>query len=173
MPRHNRTQARVVAELIINYLRDFQGQPVHLIGHSAGAGMALFVLEHVTKEQAVTSVTLLSAAVSRRFDVERLLDRTTAGIWNYYSPLDLPTVGIGTLLFGTMDRRHAVSAGALGFLTQTGNSMLPGDSQHQRPRLNQIAYQKNMAKSWNFGGHFGSTNAVFVRDNIAPICRRC
>ncbi len=171
MQRHNRTQARAVAQLIINYQRDFPGQPVHLIGHSAGAGMALFVLEHLTKDQAVTSVTLLSAAVSRRFDVERLLDRTTAGIWNFYSPFDLPTVGIGTMLFGTMDRRHAVSAGALGFLTQNRNSM--SSEEPRQPRLNQIPYQRGMAKSWNFGGHFGATNAVFVRDKIVPICRRC
>ena len=171
MQRHNRTQARAVAELIINYQRDFPGQPVHLIGHSAGAGMALFVLEHLTKDKAITSVTLLSAAVSRRFDVERLLDRTTAGIWNFYSPFDLPTVGIGTMLFGTMDRRHAVSAGALGFLTQNRKSM--SSEELRQPRLNQIPYQRGMAKSWNFGGHFGATNAVFVRDKIVPICRRC
>lgn len=172
MQRHNHTQARVVAELIVNYQRDFPGQPVHLIGHSAGAGMALFVLEHLSEAQAVTSVTLLSAAVSRRFDVERLLDRTTAGIWNFYSPLDLPTVGIGTMLFGTMDRRHTVSAGALGFLTQSRN-LMSSEVQLQGPRLNQVPYRKGMARSWNFGGHFGSTNAVFVRDNIVPICRRC
>jgi pimeloyl-ACP methyl ester carboxylesterase len=173
MQRHNRTQARAIAELIVRYQCDFPGQPVHLIGHSAGAGMALFVLEHLSEDQAVTSVTLLSAAVSRRFDVERLLDRTTAGIWNFYSPLDLPTVGIGTMLFGTMDRRHAVSAGALGFQTKHHNLMSSEDPQQQHPRLNQIPYQKGMAKSWNFGGHFGSTNAVLVRDNIVPICRRC
>lgn len=171
MQRHNRTQARVVAELIVNYHCDFPGRPVHLIGHSAGAGMALFVLEHLTADQPVTTVTLLSAAVSRRFEVERLLDRTTAGIWNFYSPLDFLTVGIGTMLFGTMDRRHAVSAGALGFVTQDCRSMPSGALQQKRPRLNQIPYQRGMAMSWNFGGHFGSANAVFVRDHIAPVCR--
>ena len=172
MQRHNRTQARVVAELIVSYQRNFPGQPVHLIGHSAGAGMALFVLEQLQEDHAVTSVTLLSAAVSRKFDVGRLLNRTKAGIWNFYSALDLPTVGIGTMLFGTMDRRHTVSAGALGFVTTNHDSVSPENSQKPRPRLNQIPYQKIMARSWNFGGHFGSTNAVFVRENIAPICRQ-
>ena len=172
MQRHNRTQARVVAELIVSYQRNFPGQPVHLIGHSAGAGMALFVLEQLQEDHAVTSVTLLSAAVSRKFDVGRLLNRTKAGIWNFYSALDLPTVGIGTMLFGTMDRRHTVSDGALGFVTTNHDSVSPENSQKPRPRLNQIPYQKIMARSWNFGGHFGSTNAVFVRENIAPICRQ-
>jgi hypothetical protein len=134
--------------------------------------MALFVLERLREDQAVTSVTLLSAAVSRKFGVGRLLSRTTAGIWDFYSPLDLPTVGIGTMLFGTMDRRHTVSAGALGFLTMDHDSMSPRIPQEQGPTLNQIPYQKSMARSWNFGGHFGSTNAVFVRENIAPICRQ-
>ena len=147
MQRHNRTQARVVAELIVGYQRNFPGQPVHLIGHSAGAGMALFVLEQLREDQAVTSVTLLSAAVSRKFDVGRLLSRTTAGIWNFYSPLDLPTVGIGTMLFGTMDRHHTVSAGALGFLTRDHDSVSAGISREQGPRLNQIPYKKSMAKS--------------------------
>jgi len=172
MQRHNRTQARVVAELIVSYQRNFPGQPVHLIGHSAGAGMALFVLEQLEENQAVTSVTLMAAAVSRKFDVMPLLSRTKAGIWNFYSALDLPTVGLGTMIFGTMDRRHTISAGAMGFLTRDHESGSPEISQEQGPRLNQIPYQKSMARSWNFGGHFGSTNAVFVRENIAPICRQ-
>ncbi len=35
--------------------------------------------------------------------------------------------------------------------------------------LHQIRFRPNMIKCWNFGGHFGSTNAVFVRRHIAPI----
>lgn len=171
MLRHNRTQARVVADLIINYQRNFPGQPVHLIGHSAGAGMALFVLENLQEHQAVTSVTLMAAAISRKFDVTSLLNRTKAGIWNFYSPLDLPTVGLGTMIFGTMDRRHAISAGALGFLTSDSNPLSSECDRKTMPKLHQIRYHKGMARSWNFGGHFGPTNAVFVQSNIAPICR--
>ena len=172
MERHNRTQARVVAEVITDYQRNFPGRPVHLIGHSAGAGMALFALEQLPAGHSVTTVTLMAAAVSRKFDVVRLLDRTRIGIWNFYSPFDLPTVGLGTILFGTMDRRHRVSAGALGFLladesTQSAENFAPGG-----PRLHQIRFRPNMMKSWNFGGHFGSTNAVFVRQHIAPILLR-
>ena len=69
MERHNRTQARVVAGVITDYQRNFPGQPVHLIGHSAGAGMALFALEQLPAGHSVTSVTLMAAAVSRKFDV--------------------------------------------------------------------------------------------------------
>ncbi len=172
MERHNRNQARVVADVITDYQRNFPGQPVHLIGHSAGAGMALFVLEQLPENHSVTSVTLMAAAVSRKFDVTGLLDRTRAGIWNFYSPLDLPSVGLGTMVFGTMDRRHTISAGALGFKTPCESSLADKASQDVRPRLHQVRFRLNMMKSWNFGGHFGPTNAVFVQENVAPICRQ-
>lgn len=171
MHRHNRDRARVIADLIISYQSNFPGQPVHLIGHSAGAGMALFVLENLRNDQAVTSVTLMAAAVSRKFAVTPLLSRTKAGIWNFYSPLDLPTVGLGTIIFGTMDRRHTVSAGALGFQMVDSESSSVVSEQEAAPDLYQICYDRGMAKLWNFGGHFGYTNAVFVQNRIAPICR--
>ena len=169
MERHNRTQARVVAGVITDYQRNFPGRPVHLIGHSAGAGMALFALEQLPAGHSVTSVTLMAAAVSRNFDVARLLDRTRFGIWNFYSPLDLPTVGLGTIIFGTMDRRHGVSAGALGFQVADESTPSARNFAVAGPKLHQVRFRLNMIKCWNFGGHFGSTNAVFVRRHIAPI----
>lgn len=174
MQRHNRAQALVAADVIAKYQRDYPGQPIHLIGHSAGAGMALFMLEELPPKT-VDSVILMAAAVSRQFDVKRLLDRTRLGIWNFYSPIDLPAVGIGTLLFGTMDRRHAISAGALGFQTAANQEQYEGESESGStpgPRLNQICFCPRMIKSWNFGGHFGWTNAVFVQHHVAPICQQ-
>ncbi len=169
MERHNRAQANVVADVIRSYQSDYPQRPVHLIGHSAGAGMALFVLEQLQRENAVDSVVLLAAAVSRQFNVHRLLQRTKNGIWNFYSPFDLPTTGLGTMLFGTMDRRHTISAGAMGFRGESlAHSAKPYDDA-VRPELHQIKFQAGMIKSWNFGGHFGSTNAVFVRQHVAPI----
>ncbi len=172
MERHNRSQAGVVASVISDYQREFPGRPVHLIGHSAGAGMALFALEYLSADNPVTSVTLMAAAVSRQFDVTGLLDRTRAGIWNFYSPFDLPTVGLGTLIFGTMDRRHAVSAGAMGFKVCNADQPSTAGPCHAGPQLYQIPYRAAMMKSWNFGGHFGPTNAVFVQNTVAPICRQ-
>ena len=170
MQRHNRMQAKVVADLICSYQRDYPGQPVHLIGHSAGAGMALFVLEALPELRAVESVILMAAAVSRKFDIQSLLKCTRRGIWNFYSPLDLPTVGLGTIVFGTMDRRHAISAGAMGFRIEHATNSSSDAKPYHEPQLHQIRFRTSMMKSWNFGGHFGSTNAVFVQRHVAPLC---
>ncbi len=174
--RHNRCRSRAVAEIVMDYQHHFPGRPVHLIGHSAGAGIALFVLEALTPEHRVVTAVLMAAAVSTTFDVLRLLNRTERGIWNLYSPLDLPTTGLGTIIFGTMDRRHAISAGSLGFRlvsrnTGSATQLSGADAQlRTEPQLHQVRFRPSMMKSWNFGGHFGTTNAAFVQDHVAPIC---
>jgi pimeloyl-ACP methyl ester carboxylesterase len=170
MQRHNRIQAKIVADSICDYQRDYPHQPVHLIGHSAGAGMALFILDALPDTHAVESVILMAAAVSRKFDIQPLLKHTRRGIWNFYSPLDLPTVGLGTIVFGTMDRRHAISAGAMGFRIEYETNSSSDAKPCQEPKLHQIKFRTSMMKSWNFGGHFGSTNAVFVQRHVAPLC---
>ncbi|MEQ9406159.1 MAG: hypothetical protein RIK87_00475 [Fuerstiella sp.] len=128
--------------------------------------MALFVLQHLPRKLQLTSVVLLAAAISRRFDAKRLARRTTHGIWNFWSRGDLPAVGLGTLIFGTMDRRRATSAGALGF--RHGSGHLKTDTS-QGGQLFDVGYEWNMIRSWNLGGHFGCTNAAFVARYVAPI----
>lgn len=173
MQSHNRSQAKHVAEQIHEYRIRFPDGPVHLIGHSAGAGMALFVLESLGELQ-ITSAILLAAAVSRDFPILRLLKSTTSGIWNFYSPLDLPTVGLGTLLFGTMDRRHTISAGALGFRTELHKPAMSEEGREgAESQLRQVRFSLDMLKAWNFGGHFGWTNSEFVRRHISPLLSAC
>ncbi len=167
MQSHNRLQAERIAEHIRTYRTQFPDGAVHLIGHSAGAGMALFVLERLN-DLKISSAILMAAAISRDYPIQGLLERTTLGIWNFYSPLDLPAVGLGTMLFGTMDRRHAISAGALGFRQQAGEQA----QEISGPVLHQIRFSLNMVKAWNFGGHFGWTNAEFVRQHVSPLLTR-
>jgi len=163
---HHRNQKR--AKEIADTIRAFQvrnpGKPVHLIGHSAGAGMALFILQQLAGTAEVQSVILLAAAVSRHFDIERLVPETGNGIWNFWSRGDLPATGLGTMIFGTMDRRHSIAAGSLGF-------KLPSEPERQAgcSRLHQVGYRYRMARVWNFGGHFGCTNTAFVARYVAPI----
>ena len=164
--RRNRHQANEIAQRILNYQAQYPDRPVDLIGHSAGAGVALFVLQQLPLGVQIRSAVLLAAAVSRRFDVSPLLETTRNGIWNFSSRGDLLTVGLGTMIFGTVDRRHSVSAGALGFSTlptRTASTILSSR------RLHEVNYQFEMAGSWNFGGHFGCTNSAFVANYVAPI----
>ncbi|MEY3458061.1 MAG: hypothetical protein RL215_1218 [Planctomycetota bacterium] len=157
--RHNRRQAERIAESILAYQHQYPGRPIHIVGHSAGAGIALFILESLPSASPVDSIVLLAAAISRNYPLTAAAARVRDKIWNFYSPLDLPTTGLGTAIFGTMDRRHAVSAGALGF----------NSNQSTCPKLVQVCFKPSMIRKWNLGGHFGWTNALFVRDQLAPL----
>lgn len=161
--RRNRLQATLICQRIRDYQQLYPNRPIHLVGHSAGAGMALFVLEELRADgMQVTTATLLAAAISRRYEVAPLIAATTGGIWNFWSRGDLPTVGLGTLIFGTMDRRHSISAGALGFARQPDGPLCSA-------AIHNVSYKLAMARCWNFGGHFGCTNTAFVSRYVAPI----
>ncbi|MEZ6131876.1 MAG: alpha/beta fold hydrolase [Planctomycetaceae bacterium] len=164
--RRNRERASEIVQRILNYQTHYPDRPVYLIGHSAGAGVALFVLQQLPVGTRVRSVILLAAAVSRRFDVNGLLDTTTHGIWNFWSRGDLTTLGLGTMIFGTVDRRHALSAGALGFRARPESA---ASTDCAGSRLHEMNYEFRMATAWNFGGHFGCTNSAFVTRYVAPL----
>lgn len=177
MEHHNRMAASRIAELIRCYHHTVPDRPIHLIGHSAGAGMVLFVLEALSQESAlrkplVDSAVLLAAAVSRRYSMERSLNATRSGIWNISSPLDVFASICGTCIFGTMDRRHEISIGAVGVDSSGRQTKLPdGRADHRAPGVVEIRYSPGMIKSWNLGGHFGCTNSVFVKRHVAPILK--
>lgn len=168
MFHRNRHQAQRIRDRIIDYQQRYPNRPVHLIGHSAGAGMALFVLESLPAAHQVDSAVLLAAAVSRTLDTGELTEATRNGIWNFSSRRDLMTVGLGTMIFGTMDRRHAISAGALGF-----RSSCAADRAGSEDKLHEVAWSRQMLRFWHLGGHFGCTNSAFVSRYVAPIISGC
>src|SRR5262249_6001924 len=135
----------------------------HLVGHSGGGAMSLLVLERLPPEHKVTSVVLLSAAISPRYPIDRALEKTELGIWNFYNPLELPVWGLATAVVGTMDGDHLRGAGALGFYN------VSRDRSERMPKLTQIGYTPGMILDRNLGGHFGWCNTVFVRNRIAPV----
>lgn len=163
--RRHRVQAEKVAARIVEYQRDFSGRPVFLIGHSGGGGIALYALEKLPPSHKITAAILLAPAVSPDFDVSQVLKQTDRGIWDFRPCLDLFLLRLGTLFAGTMDGVHTFAAGAVGFRRQVHEPDI-----HQ-PALVDFPYRFSMARCFNFGGHMGSTNRVFVSEWIAPLLK--
>lgn len=160
----NQAEAETLAARIVAYQNEHPDCPVRLVGHSGGAGLIVLALERLPEDRSVESAVLLAPALSPDYDLSAALQRTRRGIWNYHSALDLAFLGGGTLALGTIDRRHAVAAGAVGFEP-------PEDPEARRlyaERLHQVAYQPEMLLSGNLGDHFGPTSYWFARDWIAP-----
>lgn len=162
----NKAQAQAIAARIVAYQDRYPDRPVTLIGHSGGAAMAVLVLEALPQDRRITQAVLLAGALSPDYDLSTALEHTERGISNFYSGGDVLYLMAGTLALGTIDRQHAVSAGAIGFRT-------PEHLSAERRRwyeslLHEEPYRLEMLWSLNFGGHMGPANRKFVSRWVAP-----
>ncbi len=163
----NRQHAERLALRIVAYQKQHPGRPVHLIGHSGGGGVAVFALEALPADRPVTGALLLAPALSPEYDLTRALQRTRHGIWNFYSGQDVGFLGVGTTLFGTIDREHGAAAGAVGFREPA--TLKPEGRRYYRTRLHQVRYTPRMARSGHGGGHTGWASQEFAREWLAPL----
>lgn len=164
----HRRQARAIADRIGRYLREYPGRPVHLIGHSGGGAMAILALEQLPAGVQVESAVLLAAAISPRHDLSAGLTHIRQGLWNFSSRGDWLFVTVGTLLFGNLDGRHEVCAGASGFALAERSAT---STALEESRLHEVPWRPRMAASFHWGGHFGCVNRLFVAEYIAPVLR--
>jgi len=157
--------AQSVADRIEEYSEDYAGSPIHVIGHSGGGGVALYALDQLASGRRITSAFLLGPAVSPQYDVAQALRKTNEGIWNYYSRLDAVFLQAVTSVCGTIDGKHSVSAGAVGFRSAAEEQ---GAGTDGKRLLHQRGFTAAMLSQFHLGGHFGWTNRVFVAEEIAP-----
>lgn len=182
--RHTEQSTRI-ARRIIDYRTDYPTAPLWVLGHSGGGGMtilSLLKLKELAPDIRVTGAILLNPAMSRSFELVAALRQTDRGIWNFSAIGDMFFLGLGTTLFGTIDRYHSWSAGALGFLPSATHPELGprptqqvpsgNDLQEQyttTPPLTEVPWRPRMLLSCHPGGHMGVVNPRFVRKYVAPI----
>ncbi len=165
----NRAEAKRIADRIVQYHQDYPDRPVHLVGHSGGAGVAVLALEALPHGCNVRSALLLAAALSPDYDLTKALSHTDAGIWNFYSDSDVGYLQVGTSLFGTIDRRHTRAAGAVGFKPARTVGSTPSSGQKLYAKLHNVGYRPTMSDAGNRGGHAGWTKRSFVALWLAPV----
>jgi pimeloyl-ACP methyl ester carboxylesterase len=164
---HNQREARKIAAKIIAYQDRYPGRPVHLVGYSGGAGVAVLTLEALPPDRCVTDAVLLAPTLASDYDLRPAISRTTHGIRNFYSPLDVPILMVLSAAFGTTEGQHVAAAGAIGF--QTPKESGPDARRDCESRLVQQSYNLAMLKDGHGGGHFGWANRTFIARNVAPL----
>jgi hypothetical protein len=95
------------------------------------------------------------------------MSRTERGIYNFYSPMDVPALMLMTTALGTTEGRHTFAAGALGF--QVPASLKKQQRAEYTARLFQHSYTLGMVEFGHVGGHFGWTQRALVAKLIAPL----
>ena len=166
---NQRAGSAAVAEQVLAWRAAHPDRPAFLVGKSGGTGIAVGALEGLPAG-AVEAAFLLAPALSPRYNLAPALRAVAREVVVFWSPLDALILGVGTILFGTVDRVHTVAAGLVGF-------QLPPDLDDEGRRLyaaklRQVRWTPSMVASGNFGGHAGTDNPAFLRKYVVPLLRK-
>lgn len=165
----NRQQATLLAARLTEYRTQHPQQPVHLVAHSGGTGIAAMALEQMDPAAPITAAVLLASALSPEYNLAPALRRTAFGIYNLYSPHDFFYLGLGTTTFGTIDRKRRLAAGKIGFVAPPDLSA--ADAELYRTRLHQVVWRKEWLHARHAGGHLGWADRRFCREWLSRIIR--
>ena len=150
-------EARRLAEFVAARRSDRPDEPLHLMGYSCGGFIAVRALELLPDGVSVASAALLAAGFDPRRDLAPAASRVRGKLIVCSSVLDAAIVGLGTTLFGTADRRHTPSVGAVGL---TGP---------QPPNVVEVPWRPALIRLGHLGGHFTAPAPRFIQHRIAPL----
>jgi pimeloyl-ACP methyl ester carboxylesterase len=157
----NRLQGSRIAQMIVQYQDAHPGQPVLLVGHSGGGGVAVFAAEALPPGRQVDGLVLLSASISSGYDLSKALGKTRRGIVNFHNPNDKALLLIGTTLAGNVDGSRGPSAGLGGF--ERPSSAAPD----AYAKVYQIMLTDGIASA-TADPHAAATEPRFVSRHVAP-----
>lgn len=151
-----RARATQLAGIIEDYAKQYPGQPINLVGLSAGTGIAMWAAEDLKNGVKVDNVVLLSSSLWNKFDAGPALKNIKGKVYVYYSPNDAVLAG-PMKLFGSIDGVFGEDgAGAVGLHSPNGQD-----------RIVNVPYRDDYAKFGYYGGHLDSTAPDFVRNYLA------
>ncbi|MCP4379747.1 MAG: alpha/beta hydrolase [bacterium] len=164
--QRNHRQAADISERIARYQANYPDRPVVLVGQSGGGALAAWTCEAMRWGRKVDGVVMLAVALSPGYRLTTALDSTDRGIINFYSSRDVLLLWAGTKIYGTMDGKHSVSAGNVGF------SVPPGKLRPMEyDKLYQVPWRSEMAQSGHLGMHLTSGMAGFIARYVAPLVK--
>lgn len=157
---HHRVRAEQLAGEVLAYRDERPGNPIFLVAKSGGCGPAVWALERLP-DASVESAVLIAPALSPTYDLSMALRAVRRQIVVFWSPFDVFILGVGTWLFGTIDRIHTPAAGMSAFQ--------PPADPVARAKLRQVRWHPRMARSGYFGGHVSPDNPLFLRNYVVPL----
>lgn len=163
LPRNRAKAAEIAAELLA-YREQHPHAPIDLVGYSGGGGLAVFVAEALPPEFRLRHVILAQPALAPEYDLTPALERIDGRLVNLYCPLDWITLGLGTAVFGTVDRAFTPSAGQVGFDVERAVA-----TERLRGRLVQVGWSTAALEAGHTGWHYGIFGYEWNHDVLAPL----
>lgn len=166
----NHQEARKIAQHLTEYQGSHPGAPVTLVGYSGGGPLAVWTAELMPPGHKLDGVVLLSPPLVPEYDLAPALSASRRGIVNFYSHKDVIYLGLGTLVFGTMDKQNRISAGNVGF-SCTQPATRPAEANAAYARFWQVPYRDEMAATGYTGSHLTIGESAFIQQYVAPLVR--
>jgi pimeloyl-ACP methyl ester carboxylesterase len=155
---------RLLAAQVAAYRRAFPCRKVFLVGYSSGCAVILAAAE-MLPPGSVDRIVLLSPSLCTGYDLRPALRTARCGIDSFHSERDRMILGFTVGILGTSDHGCRTAAGRCGFIPVIAG---PADAALYGG-LRQHAWDPAMAWSGHDGGHFGSTQAGFLRSYVLPL----
>jgi len=158
--RANRRAGLRLARIIRRRRREFPQAPLFLLSYSGGTGIAVFAAEALGRRTQLDVLVLAASALSPAYSLGAALAHARR-CYALTSRRDVALLGLGTTVFGTIDRRHAAAAGLRGF-----RNLGPGD---HNSRFVELPWQREMSTLGHTGHHTGAASVDFIRERIVPL----
>ncbi|HOW18079.1 MAG TPA: hypothetical protein PLC79_03505 [Phycisphaerae bacterium] len=163
--RRNQLAAARLARLIRRFRRAYPDAPLHILAYSGGTGIAVFAAERLNERARIDTLVLCCSALSPEYPLARAMQHVDR-CYAFVSERDRVMLGIGTRLFGTVDREHCPAAGLTGFRCLRGHGR--SDSSWQA-RVQEIRWTADMRADGHYGGHVGTASPTFIARRIVPL----
>jgi pimeloyl-ACP methyl ester carboxylesterase len=162
----NRRKAHELSRRIEAFKDVSPGAPVHLIGVSAGTGLAVWAAEDLEPGVSVTAIILVASSLDTGYDLSKAMRKTQDGIYSFKSMAD-SVLALGVTWAGTVDRNGGLAGGLVGFGVPWGAS--EETKQLYKEKLHEIPWWPPDVVYGHVGDHLGATNPAYVKAKIAPI----
>lgn len=159
-----RAQGERLAAEIIAFHQAHPLEKVYLVGHSAGAIVALAAAESLPP-CSLESIAVLAPSLSANYDLRPALRSVRGHVDVYYSCKDWLYLGVGTQILGTPDRGPVPCSGRTGFRVMP---TCPKD-QWLLHKLRQHAWEPHDRSAGNHGGHYGAYHEKYLRARVLPL----
>lgn len=160
----NRDRAAALADEIVAFQVAHPQAPVDLVGYSGGGGLAVLTAEALPPEARLRHVVLVQAALSRDYDLSAALARVDRQLVNFHVPSDRLILGVGTSVFGNIDRGHGPAAGKDGFDLEQAVPVAA-----DRGRFRQVPWSGEMLSAGHLGTHMNCLGYWWNRTYVAPL----